>query len=110
MKVNAVGERVLASMINKAGGHRELASGLIIADRDMESSGIRPRWFKVESVGPDVDKDFVKEGQYVYVEHGRWTNELKYKDGDDLVSVYMLDNEKCLMVSNEHPKENGYEV
>lgn len=108
MKLKAVGDKVLATMLNKAGGHRELASGILLADKDMDLSGIRPRWFKIESVGPDVD--FVKVGQYVYVEHGRWTNELKYKDGEDLLSVYMLDNEKCLIVSDTNPEQSGNEV
>lgn len=107
MNLKAVGDRVLGSMVQKAGGHRQLASGLLLPDKDMDMSGIRPRWFKVESIGPDVD--FVKVGQYVYVEHGRWTNELKYKEGDELISVWMLDNEKCLLVSTNHPSED-YEV
>ncbi len=108
MKVNAIGTRVLGTMVNKAGGHRELASGLLLPDRDMEVSGIRNRWFKVYAVGPDID--FIKVDQYVYVEHGRWTNEMKYRDGEELVSVWMLDNEKCLLMSDELPTENGYEV
>lgn len=110
MKVKAVGDCVLASMVKVTGGHRVLASGILLADKDMTESGIRPRWFKVESVGPNVT--FVKEGQFVYVEHGRWSNEIKIQqgNGNESTSVWLLDNEKCLLVSDTDPVNSGYEM
>jgi len=109
MKVKAVGSSVLASMVKVASGHRVLASGILLPDKDMELSGIRPRWFKVESIGPLVK--FIEEGQFVFVEHGRWSNEMKIlQKGGDTTSVWLLDNEKCLLVSDIDPVNNGYEV
>jgi hypothetical protein len=110
MKVNAIGDSVLASMVKVTGGHRVLASGILVADKDMTESGIRPRWFKVESVGPNVT--FVEEGQFVYVEHGRWSNEMKIQQGtgNESTSIWLLDSEKCLLVSDSNPINNGYEM
>lgn len=110
MKVKAIGDNVLASMVKVTGTHRVLASGILLADKDMTESGIRPRWFKVESVGPNVT--FVDVGQFVYVEHGRWSNQMKIQQGtgSESTSVWLLDNEKCLLVSDSDPAINGYEM
>ena len=52
-------------------GERKLASGLILKSDDGTSAGVRPRWGKVYSVGPE-QKD-VTVGQWVLCEHGRWS-------------------------------------
>ena len=101
-KVKAFGERVLGIMQNPPGSYKKSKSGLLIADEDMDPSGIKPRWFEVYSVGEKID--WIKEGQYVYVAHGRWTRGM---DIDD-VKLYMLDNKDCMLVSDEKPEEDGY--
>ena len=54
---------------------RQLASGIVLLGDDGKTDGIRPRWAKVYAVGPDqLD---VKVGQWVLIEHGRWTRGLK---------------------------------
>jgi co-chaperonin GroES (HSP10) len=52
-------------------GQRTLSSGIIMLGDDTKTDGIRPRWAKVYAVGPD-QKDVVV-GQWILVEHGRWT-------------------------------------
>ncbi|MDA9302541.1 hypothetical protein N9578_00860 [bacterium] len=98
-KVTAFGERILATMLERPGGHRKLASGLLLADKDRDTSGIRPRWFQIESIGEKVD--FVKEGDYVYVAHGRWSNQVKMSSDDP--GLWLLDNKEILAVSDEYP-------
>ena len=50
------------------------------------------------SVGDDID--WLTEGAYVLVDHGRWSNGMKI---DNELKVYLLDNKDCLMVSENNP-------
>ena len=87
-------------MVEAPGGHRKLASGILLPDKDAEASGIRPRWFKAYSVGSDID--WVKEGQYVFVSHGRWSNGVSV---DENTKLFLLDNDECLAVQDTNPLE-----
>ena len=64
-------------------GMRTTSSGIVLQADDGKDSGIRPRWALVHTVGPE-QKD-VKKGDWVLVEHGRWTRSWKMtnKDGVD---------------------------
>lgn len=99
-KVRAFGDRVLGIMLNPPGTYKKSKAGLLIADKDMDATGIKPRWFEVYSVGENID--WLKEGQYVFVEHGRWTRGM---DVDDDLKLYMLDNKDCMLVSDTLPDE-----
>lgn len=73
--------------------------GLILPSDDTKSEGIRPRWAEVCAIGPD-QKD-VKVGEWVLVDHGRWTRGLKINvAGEDMV-VRMIDENDILLVSDE---------
>lgn len=100
MKVNAVKNKILGVMIDAPGLHRKLASGLLLKDQDKDSSGIRPRWFKVYSVGEGID--WVNEGQYLFVAHGRWSNGVNVNED---LKLYLLDDKECLGVSDENPMD-----
>ena len=97
-EVQAIEDKILAEMIDRPSDYKKTSGGIYLADKDGESSGIRPRWFKIYAVGPDVS--FVQPGQYVYVEHGRWSAGM---DADSELKLYLLDNQKLLMVSDEEP-------
>jgi hypothetical protein len=65
----------------------------------MKSSGIRPRWCRVYAVGPEqVD---VKVGQYICVEHGRWTRGVKIDDGTGKLTIHKIDGNAIMLVSDE---------
>lgn len=98
--IKAFGNRILAEMIDSPDGFKKTASGLLINDKDMTTEAVRPRWFKIYATGPDVT--FVSEGQYVMVAHGRWSPGVKISED---LKIYLLDNEECLMVSDENPME-----
>jgi len=85
-------------MIEAPGGYRKSETGLLVADKDNDTSGIRPRWFEVYSVGEGID--WVTEGQYLFVAHGRWSNGVKI-NGD--LKLFLLDNDECLGISDEYP-------
>jgi len=99
-KIKALRGKVLAEMIEKPDGLRKTKSGLILKDADNDTSGIRPRWFKVYSVGEDID--WVTQGQYLLVDHGRWSNGVKL---DEDVKIYLVDNNDCLVISDKNPIE-----
>lgn len=99
--IKAMPEKILAYMIESPGGHRKLASGILLPDKDAEASGIRPRWFKVFSVGERID--WITEGEYVLVEHGRWSNGMTVDEEDN--KVYLLDNNGCLATQDTNPLE-----
>ena len=82
-------------------GMQTTSKGLIILDDNGSNHGIKPRWARVYSVGPD-QKD-ISVGQYILVEHGRWTRGIEIVDpetGEETV-VRKVDNENILLVSDE---------
>lgn len=83
-------------------GEKRLASGLIIADDNGKDRGIRPRWAEVYKVGKNVD--YVEPGQWVLLEHGRWTYgvNLDLTDGGTLY-VQRADTAAILLVTDECP-------
>jgi co-chaperonin GroES (HSP10) len=54
------------------------ASGIVISDDTGQEHGIRDRWAEVYAIGPDVDDIHI--GEWVLVEHGRWTTGIDYTD------------------------------
>ncbi len=97
--IKAVNDKVIGRMANPPSGTKTLASGIIIKDKDMDVSGIGPRWFEITSVGPE-GPDYLKAGDYVLVEHGRWSNKLTVGLDD---YIWLLDNEKILMIADGYP-------
>lgn len=85
---------------------RVLSSGIMLLNDDGKSEGIRPRWAKVYKVGP-LQTD-VKEGQWIFVEHGRWTRGLKIEiasTGEELV-VRRVDVNAIIGVQDDEPTED----
>lgn len=94
--IRALDGKVLVTGIQK--GERKIGS-IIIADDDGKQSGIRPRWAQVHSVGQDITD--ISEGQWVLIEHGRWTRPLRVEDNE----FYSVDNECLLAISDEAPSD-----
>jgi co-chaperonin GroES (HSP10) len=83
-------------------GEQKTAGGLIINSDDGKRSGIHPRWGKVFAVGPE--QKWIKEGDWVLVEHGRWTRTVPYevKKGK-VIELRMVETDAILCVSDEMP-------
>lgn len=81
-------------------GMQTTSKGLIILDNDGANHGIKPRWGKVHAVGPEQTD--VQVGQYVLIEHGRWTRGIELVDPDsgDATTVRMVDNDNILAISD----------
>lgn len=57
----------------------KVVRGIIIPNENKKDRGIHPRKARVQKVGPDqVD---VQIGDFILVEHGRWTRGVKLGDG-----------------------------
>lgn len=82
----------------------QIKNGIIIPAEGFSSRGIHPRWCKVYKVGSEV-KD-ISEGQWLYVEHGRWTYAIDTTDENgDKLNVWVVDAEGILLVADEKPAE-----
>ena len=112
-KPRAVGNRVLVS--DMYFGEQKTAGGLIINSDDGKVHGIYPRWGKVFSKGPR-NKDDYKEGDWILIEHGRWTRGMEVEFDDEKHELRMIEAESVLAYSNEKPagvvigKEYGAET
>jgi co-chaperonin GroES (HSP10) len=78
--------------------------GLVLLSDDGKVQGIKPRWGKVWALGEGVTE--VSIGQWVLVEHGRWTRkfEIEQEDGE-ILSFHGVDPSAIMMVSDEHPSD-----
>lgn len=85
-------------------GARRTPGGLIIPDDDMSIRGIRPRWAKVWAIGPDVKR--LEVGQWVLIEHGRWTEKIMIELEDETsFPVWRIDWPKAGMaISDTDPR------
>jgi len=73
--------------------------GIWIPNDNGTGNGIRPRWGRVYAVGPE-QKD-IKVGQWVMVEHGRWTRGLEIEDESGETTLRKIDPNCVLLVSDE---------
>lgn len=85
-------------------GMERTTTGIFIPGADGKTQGIMPRWGKVWAVGDD-QKD-ITVGEWVLVEHGRWTRTIEIENDDGSVSeVRMVDNEAIMLRSDERPSD-----
>lgn len=100
-KVRAIGNRVLVTDMDF--GEQKTASGLIITSDDGKERGVYPRWGKVYSKGPDNNDEY-NVGQWILVEHGRWTRGIDIETPNDgEITVRMVEAESVLAYSDEKP-------
>ena len=97
-----IGNRVIVK--NMYFGEQKTAGGLIITNDDGKTRGIYPRWGQVHSKGPENDDDYTV-GDWVLVEHGRWTRSVKIDEGKGELELRMVEAESILAYSNEKPED-----
>jgi len=99
--LKAIGNRVIVS--DMYFGEQKTKSGLILRNDDGETRGIYPRWGKVHSKGPN-NEDAYEIGEWVLVEHGRWTRGIKIDEGNGEIELRMVEAESILAYSKEKPE------
>jgi hypothetical protein len=97
--ITAIKDTVIVRDMNFSG--RTLTSGIVLLGDDAKTTGIRPRWAQVFRVGPE-QKD-VAPGQWVLVEHGRWTRGSKISIADEEITIRRVDPQDIIFVSDEEP-------
>ena len=101
--IKPLGKNVIVRDMNFEG--RTLDSGIVLLGDDGKTDGIRPRWAKVYTVGPDQTD--VAVGQWVLLEHGRWSRGIKItKDGEEF-TIRRADPDAIMMVSDEEPNSES---
>jgi co-chaperonin GroES (HSP10) len=78
---------------------RITSGGIIIAVDDKRTEGIRPRWGRVYSVGPEQKE--IQVGQWICVAHGRWTRGIEIEDSQGVKVVRRVDINDILLISDE---------
>lgn len=95
-QISAIQDSVL--VVDMEFKERITNSGIVLLNDDMKSSGIRPRWAKVYSVGPE-QKD-IRVGQYILIAHGRWTRGITIEDAEGEKIVRKVDVNDIMLVSD----------
>jgi co-chaperonin GroES (HSP10) len=80
------------------------AGGIIVGSDNGKTEGIKPRWGKVYKVGPDQHD--ITIGDWILIEHGRWTRGIQIKDDNgNVVTVRRVETKAILAVSDHQPTD-----
>ena len=102
-KVRPIYNRVIVSDMQF--GERQTAGGIIITSDDGKDRGIKPRWGRVVAKGSD-NKDPYEVGDWILVEHGRWTRgfDVEMEDGE-VKTMRTVEAESVLGWQKETPED-----
>jgi co-chaperonin GroES (HSP10) len=84
-------------------GEMVTSGGIVVQSDNAKAHGIKPRWAKVYCIGPDQTD--VKVGDWILVEHGRWTRAMHINDGERELKAHRVDVNAIMAVSNEKPND-----
>ena len=102
IKVRALSKDIL--VIDMDMGDMTTSSGIVIQSDNGKAHGVKPRWAKVYKVGSEVDID-VKVGQWVLIEHGRWTRKINIDDGEGVKDFQKVEIKSIMAVADERPDD-----
>jgi hypothetical protein len=89
-------------------GMQKTKGGIILRDDNMKDHGIKPRWCRVWRTGPDID--YLEPGEWLYVEHGRWTLRLPLDLPEGKIDVWKIDPAAILLVSDQPDRPTDYDT
>jgi hypothetical protein len=101
IQVRAIRDHVIVTDMDF--GEMVLDSGIVVQSDNAKAHGIKPRWGQVYKVGPEQKN--VKVGQWVLVEHGRWTRKFSIDDGTGKKDIQRIDIPAMLAVADEKPND-----
>jgi len=83
---------------------QQTKTGIYILSDNGKTQGIHPRWGKVWAVGPDQTD--VKVGEWILIEHGRWTRTIELEsDNDTIIELRRVDTNAILACADEKPED-----
>ncbi len=101
MKIKALRSKLLATDIER--GESTSRGGIVLLDDNATAEGAYARWMQVYSKGTEVTDD-IQEGDWIFVEHGRWTRVMRVRmDDNSELELWGIDPDSVLLVSNERP-------
>ena len=103
-KITPLRDKILATDMHF--DEQKTAGGIIIGSDDGKAHGVKPRWCKVWAVGPEQAD--VKVGEWILVEHGRWTRGMKVEDQSGKEVVIRGIENKSIMMSADNPPNDFY--
>ena len=83
-------------------GEQVTAAGIVIKSDDGKAHGVKPRWARVYKIGTNCELD-VKVGEWILIEHGRWTRKIKIDDGASVKEIQKVEVTAILAVTDERP-------
>ena len=100
-KIVPIRDHILVEEMNF--GEQKTSSGIVLRSDDGKSEGVKPRWCRVYAIGHEQTD--VKVGEWLLVEHGRWTRgvELERDDGSKM-TIRRVDINGILCVSDTRPE------
>lgn len=101
-KLSPIKNRVIVSDMHF--GEQITKAGLIITDDNGSTRGIYPRWCKVHAKGPD-NTDSYEVGDWILVEHGRWTRGIDVDEGNGERTLRMVEAESIMGWSKDKPED-----
>ena len=100
-KLRALHDTVLISDMSFE--EQTTASGIVIRSDDGKCHGVKSRWGRVWAIGPEQTE--VKIGEWIYVEHGRWTRGIKVEDNGKEIVIRKVDTDSILLQTDEKPND-----
>mgnify|MGYP001157135972 FL=1 len=85
-------------------GEQKTSGGIIMPGDDGIARGIHPRWGKVIAKGHENNDDY-EVGDWILVEHGRWTRGITLENSKGKVVVRAVEAESVLGTSKEKPTD-----
>jgi co-chaperonin GroES (HSP10) len=86
-------------------GEQQTSGGIIITSDDGKDRGIKPRWGRVVVKG-DANNDPYDVGDWILIEHGRWTRGFEVEDENGEVKLMRtVEAESVLGWQTETPED-----
>ena len=105
--IKPLGDRVFVSDMEF--GEQKTSTGIFIPSANGKSEGISSRWGRVWAIGPDQTD--LKIGEWILVEHGRWTRTVEVaQDDGSVLEVRMVESAAIMMATDEQPTDMLYRV
>ena len=104
-KVRPIHDGVLA--MDMEFGERTTTGGIILSSDDGKERGIRPRWCQIYAIGHE-NKDPYEVGDWIYVEHGRWSRGFITDDTEHgEIELRLIDVNGIMLTSKDKPDDDG---
>lgn len=101
IKVRAIKDHVIVK--NMDFGEMMSTGGIVIQSDDAKLHGVKPRWAEIYKVGPEQHDYTV--GQWILIEHGRWTRKFVIDDGEDEKEIQRVDISAILATADNRPND-----